>query len=131
MDFEALDRKLPFDPPSTVDQGLLDCFDYEYPGKDITVVTVTDEFTSVCPYSGLPDFGTLTVEYVPNSRVIELRSLKYYLLAYRNVGIFYEHLANRILSDLVAACSPKSMTVTAAMRPRGGLATTVTARYPH
>jgi 7-cyano-7-deazaguanine reductase len=130
MTFEAKDRSLPFDSPDVVDPATLETFDYEYPGSDIAIVTATEEFTSVCPYSGLPDFGALRVEYTPDRKIIELRSMKYYLLAYRNVGIFYEHLANKLLDDFVAACAPKRMTVVLEATPRGGLRTTVTARYP-
>ena len=90
----------------------------------------TEEFTSVCPFSGLPDFATFRLEYVPDKKAIELRSLKYYPLAYRNVGIYYEHLVNKLLDDLAGACSPKRMTVTLECTPRGGIRTTVSAQYP-
>ena len=83
----------------------------------------------MCPWTGLPDFGTLTVKYEPDSACIELKSLKYYLLSYRGVGIVQEHAAHRILDDLVAACQPVRMTVTLDYRVRGGLHTTVTVRY--
>jgi len=128
--FEPLDKSLPFDGPEKIDASVLETFDYEYAGREIEVNISTDEFTSVCPFSGLPDFGRLTIVYVPDKKCIELRSLKYYLLAYRNVGIFYEHLVNRVLDDLVAACKPKRMTVTADFTPRGGIRTSVTAQYP-
>jgi len=128
--FEPLDKKLPYDGPEKIDPTVLETFDYEYAGKDIEVNVSTDEFTSVCPYSGLPDFGRLTIVYVPDRTCIELRSLKYYLLTYRTMGIFYEHLVNRILDDLVAACEPKRMTVTGDFNPRGGIRTRVSAQYP-
>jgi 7-cyano-7-deazaguanine reductase len=131
MDFKPLDKSLPFESPDTIDADVLDTFDYEYPGNDISVVTETEEFTSVCPYSGLPDFGIVRLEYVPDAKIIELRSLKYYLLSYRNVGIFYEHLANKMLEDLVACCAPKSMTLSLEASPRGGLRSTVIATYPN
>ncbi|MBM3333424.1 NADPH-dependent 7-cyano-7-deazaguanine reductase QueF [Candidatus Sumerlaeota bacterium] len=127
--FEPLDKKLPFDGTERIDATALETFDYEYAGKDIEVDVSTDEFTSVCPYSGLPDFARLTIVYVPDRKCIELRSLKYYLLTYRTVGIFYEHLVNRILDDLVVACSPKRMTVTGDFNPRGGIRTRATAQY--
>jgi len=128
--FEPLDKSMPFDGPEKIDAKALETFDYQCAGKDIEVDISTDEFTSVCPYSGLPDFGRLTVVYVPDKTCIELRSFKYYLLSYRNVGIFYEHLVNRVLDDLVAACRPKRMTVTGEFAPRGGIRTRVTAQFP-
>ena len=109
--------------------GLLETFDYEYPGKDTVVTIDTDEFTSVCPWSGLPDFANIIVEYIPGKKIIELRSFKYYLYTYRNVGIFQEHLTQRILEDLVKCCSPKRMTVTTDYNIRGGIHTTCEASY--
>jgi len=93
------------------------------------ITTTTDEFTSVCPFSGLPDFAVVSISYVPNKHCLELRSLKYYLLSYRDVGIWYEHLVNRMLEDLVRACRPRRMEVEIACNPRGGLSSTVTANY--
>lgn len=87
------------------------------------------EFTSVCPKTGLPDFGTIVVEYVPDQHCLELKSFKLYTLAYRNLGIFYENAVNRILRDIVKACDPLEVTVTGIFRPRGGLESTVTASY--
>jgi 7-cyano-7-deazaguanine reductase len=127
--FQALDRRLEFQGIEAIDAAALEAFEYAYPGRDIEIATATDEFTSVCPFSGLPDFGRLTISYVPDRRCIELRSLKYYLISYRNVGIFYEHLANRMLEDLVRACQPKRMTVVCEMTIRGGLHTTIRAEY--
>lgn len=131
--FKALDRTVPFDGPETVDTGVLECFDYEYAdsliGQSAEIVTTTDEFTSVCPFSGLPDFARITIIYTPYRSCIELRSLKYYLMSYRNVGIWYEHLVNRMLGDLVNASKPRKMKVIIACNPRGGLASTVTAEY--
>ena len=128
--FNAKDRRFACDPPEKIKRDLLEVFDYQYPGKEISVVTTTEEFTSVCPSSGLPDFGKVTLEYVPAEKVIELRSLKYYLLQYRNVGIYYEHLVNKLLDDFATACSPKTMTVTIDFTTRGGLRTSVKARFP-
>ena len=88
------------------------------------------EFTSVCPRTGLPDFGHLTVCYLPNKLCVELKSFKYYILGYRNLGIFYENAANRILKDLVKACQPKWMMVRGEFNVRGGMKTTVEAKYP-
>lgn len=131
--FTAEDKVLPFKGPEAIDAGCLECFDYAYHGTPhgdaMEIVTTTDEFTSVCPFSGLPDFAEVTIAYVPGEKCLELRSLKYYLLSYRDVGIWYEHLVNRMLEDLVAACAPRSMRITIACNPRGGLASTVTARY--
>ncbi len=131
--FAAQDKTLPFDGPEAIDTSCLACFDYEYAdtphGRDMEIVTETEEFTSVCPFSGLPDFARIIISYVPDRHCLELRALKYYLLSYRNVGIWYEHLVNRMLEDLVAACRPRRMTVEIECMPRGGLASTVTARY--
>jgi 7-cyano-7-deazaguanine reductase len=131
--FQALDRTLPFKGPEAIDAGVLECFEYEYAdspvGGHIEIVTTTEEFTSVCPFSGLPDFARVTIAYTPARHCIELRSLKYYLLSYRDVGIWYEHLANRMLGDLVNACKPRRMKVVIACNPRGGLSSTVTAEY--
>ncbi len=131
--FQALDRVLPFSGPDAIDTACLECFPYEYAGTPhgnaMEIVTVTDEFTSVCPFSGLPDFARVTIRYVPRDRCLELRSLKYYLMSYRNVGIWYEHLVNRMLEDLVLACRPRRMAIEIACRPRGGLESTVTSHY--
>jgi len=105
---------------------LLETFPYEYAGRDAVVEISTDEFTCVCPFSGLPDFGTLTVRYVPRASCLELKSLKYYLTSFRSVGIYQEHAANRILDDLVARCDPKWMELSLDYRLRGGIHTVVT-----
>ncbi len=131
--FKALDKTLPFKGPEAVDAACLECFAYEYQGtphgQDMEIVTSTEEFTSVCPFSGLPDFARVTIRYVPDALCLELRSLKYYLLSYRDVGIWYEHLVNRMLEDLALACRPRRMTVEIRCNPRGGLESTVTASY--
>lgn len=127
---EALDKKLPFDGYEKIAPQELEVFPYEYSGKRAEVVIETDEFTAVCPFSGLPDFGTLRVRYVPDKVCIELRSLKYYLLSYRNVGIYQEHAAQRILADLVACSAPVEMTVELEYKVRGGIRTVVTVGYP-
>ena len=110
-----------------IDPSCLLAFDYDYPDSGAEVVIDTDEFTAVCPWTNLPDFGTLTISYVPRRLCIELKSLKYYLLSYTGVGIVQEHAANRILNDLYALCSPGSMTITLDYKVRGGLHTSVTA----
>jgi len=116
--------------PSTVRADVLETFPYEYAGSPAIVDIETDEFTAVCPWSGLPDFGRLVVRYLPKERVLELRSLKYYLLSYRSVGIFQEHAANRILDDLVRACAPGWMELELDYRIRGGIHTVVRTRWP-
>ncbi len=126
---EAEDKILPFDGYKKIDGKQLDTFPYEFPGQRIELLIETDEFTSVCPFSGLPDFGTVRVVYIPNETCIELRSFKYYLLSYRNVGIYYEHAINYILKDLVKCCDPIEMTVELEYTPRGGMRTIATAKY--
>lgn len=116
--------------PATVRADVLETFPYEYAGSPAVVEIDTDEFTAVCPWSGLPDFGRLVVRYLPTARVLELRSLKYYLLSYRSVGIFQEHAANRILQDLVHACQPAWMELELDYRIRGGIHTVVRTRWP-
>jgi 7-cyano-7-deazaguanine reductase len=108
---------------------ILETFDNQYPQRDYTIEIVCPEFTSVCPKTGQPDFGTLTFIYTPAEKCVELKSLKLYLQAYRNEGIFYEHVTNRILDDLVAVLHPRRMKLIAAFTPRGGITTTVTAEF--
>lgn len=127
--YEELDRRFEARPESAVDASCLLAFDYDYRGSAAEVVIDTEEFTAVCPWTGLPDFGRLTISYVPDAQCIELKSLKYYLLSYMGVGIVHEHAANRILDDLVAACRPARMTVDLDYNVRGGLHARVTARY--
>ena len=127
--YEALNDKSVAESEERIDPSCLLCFDYEYSGQDAEVAVDTDEFTAVCPWTGLPDSGTLKVSYVPDRLCIELKSFKYYLLSYRNVGIVQEHAANRILNDLADAVKPLKMTVTLDYRVRGGLHTVVTAHY--
>ncbi|MBT3231424.1 MAG: NADPH-dependent 7-cyano-7-deazaguanine reductase QueF [Calditrichaeota bacterium] len=129
MDIQPQGKTLPFDGYDAIDTGILDIFPYEYSGREIELEIGTEEFTSVCPFSGLPDFGMIAIYYVPDKDCIELRSLKYYLLSYRNVGIFYEHLVPRILEDLVKVCKPISMTVEAEFTERGGLKSRATATW--
>ena len=116
--------------PETVRADVLETFLYEYAGTPATVEISTEEFTAVCPWSGLPDFGTLTIRYVPGDQVLELRSFKLYLLSYRSVGIYQEHAASRILEDLVRACTPKWMELELDYRIRGGIHTVVRTRWP-
>jgi len=108
---------------------ILETISYEYIGKDIEVTIPTTEFTSVCPWSGLPDFADIKITYIPCEELIEMKSLKYYLTSYRNVGIYQEHATNRILEDLVRVCKPKKMKVEAIWNERGGLGTVVIAEF--
>lgn len=107
----------------------VELFDNPYPGRDYLITIRCPEFTSLCPKTGQPDFGTITVEYHPDKSCIELKSLKFYLQKYRNEGIFYEELTNRILDDLARACRPRWMKVTARFSARGGITTEVACEY--
>ncbi len=100
----------------------------QYRGYEITITI--PEYTSICPRTHLPDFGTITIHYLPDKKCVELKSLKYYILAYRNLGIFYENAVNRILDDVARACRPKWAVVRGEFTTRGGMHTTVEARYP-
>ena len=108
-------------------RNVLETFPNPNPQRDYTIEIVCPEFTSVCPKSGQPDFGTLTITYIPDAKCVELRSLKFYLQKFRNQGVFYETVTNRILDDLSAVLRPRQMTLTAAFTLRGGITTTVTA----
>jgi 7-cyano-7-deazaguanine reductase len=107
----------------------LEVFKNPNPGRNYVISISIPEFTAVCPKTGLPDFGTITIDYVADDLCIELKALKYYFLGYRNVGIFYEAVVNKILDDLVAACEPRFMEVTGEFTARGGISSTVTATY--
>jgi 7-cyano-7-deazaguanine reductase len=107
----------------------IETFPNPRPERDYTIEIRCPEFTSMCPKTGLPDFGEIRITYVPDRSCIELKALKFYLLDYRNQGIFYEAATNRILDDLVGACAPRRMTVTGAFTARGGITTTVVADY--
>ena len=126
---EAEGRRFPFEGEEAITPDVLETFPYEYPSREAVVEVSTDEWSCVCPYSGLPDFGTLTVRYVPSEECIELKSLKYYLTSFRNVGIYQEHAANRVLEDLVACCAPVWMEVVLDYRLRGGIHTVVTVSH--
>ena len=116
--------------PDMIQSDLIDPIDYQYKGKrDIDIVICQPEFTSVCPMTGLPDFGSIIITYTPDEKIVELKSLKFYLLQYRNVGIFYEHVTNRILDDLAQRLRPKKMEVTGEFTARGGISTRVSAVY--
>ncbi len=107
-------------------RDLLETFPNQFPDRDYVIEIVCPEFTSVCPKTGQPDFGALTITYTPEERCLELKSLKLYLQQFRNEGIFYENVTNQILDDLVAVLSPRKLTLQAAFTPRGGISTTVT-----
>ena len=128
--YERLDRRIPFKSEEAIDSGCLLAFDYQYRQQPSQVAIDTDEFTALCPWTGLPDFGTLNIAYIPDTACVELKSLKYYLLSFRDVGIVQEHAVNRILNDLVALVKPRSMTVSLNYRTRGGIHTAVSVGYP-
>jgi 7-cyano-7-deazaguanine reductase len=107
----------------------LEAFANKYPDRDYEIEIRCPEFTSVCPKTGQPDFGTIVVTYTPDANCVELKSLKLYLQRFRNEGIFYEHLTNRILDDLVAVLSPRKMTVRAEFSPRGGITSRIVATF--
>ena len=106
----------------------IECFENQFRNYEITLSI--PEYTSICPRSGLPDFGTLTIRYIPNKWCVELKSLKMYILAYRNLGIFYENAVNRILKDFVQASKPARAVVTGEFNVRGGMKSTIEASYP-
>ena len=121
-------RTIPFTGPEAVDVSVLETFEYSGPEQEI--VTETREFSPVCPYSGLPDFATLHITYVPSDRCLELKSLKYYITSYRNVGIFQEHATAKIAEDLFRVLQPIRLTVVTMYNTRGGLDTTCAVTLP-
>lgn len=132
MDLSGMQKTLvkKIQGPDAIEPDVIQVLDYGYRLKrDIEIKIDQPEFTSLCPISGLPDLGCLTIRYTPDDKIVELKSLKYYLLQYRNVGIFYEHVVNRILEDLVSRTRPKAMEVTGSFTPRGGITTTVRVEY--
>ena len=108
---------------------ILECFDNPYPGRDYLITHVCPEFTSLCPKTGQPDYGTITFEYIADKLCVELKSLKFYLQAYRNEGVFYERLTNQILDDLTGVLKPRFMRVTADFTPCGGLHSKIVVEY--
>jgi 7-cyano-7-deazaguanine reductase len=121
-------RTLPFTGPEAIDVSVLETF--AYAGPEQQILTETDEFSAVCPYSGLPDYAKLTIRYVPGNRCIELKSLKYYIISYRSVGIFQEHATARIAEDLFRVLEPASLTVSTVYNVRGGFLTTCSVSLP-
>jgi 7-cyano-7-deazaguanine reductase len=116
-------------PRAEMDLHSLDTFPYEFPGKEIKINFEIPEFTCVCPFSDFPDFATITLEYVPNERCIELKSLKLYINSFRNVKVFHEHVINMIMEDFVNACDPLSVELEGDFNVRGNIKTTVHASY--
>ena len=112
-----------------IEKPKLELFDNPRPQRDYTITIRCPEFMSVCPKTGQPDFGEITIEYCPSKSCIELKSLKYYMQSYRNKGIFYEAVTNKILDDLSNCCKPRWMKVTSRFTPRGGITTEVAAEY--
>jgi 7-cyano-7-deazaguanine reductase len=108
---------------------IIEVFENAYPDRDYTVMHEAPEFTSLCPKTGQPDFATITVEYIPDKLCIELKSLKLYFNSFRNDGIYFESVTNRILDDLVAACQPRFMHITAEFNVRGGISSVVDVEY--
>jgi 7-cyano-7-deazaguanine reductase len=125
----ARSRRRPQQPISSAQGQAIETFPNPRPGRDYEIAIRCPEFTSVCPKTGLPDFGEIRITYVPDDLCIELKALKYYMLDFRNRGIFYEAVTNQILDDLVAVCAPRRMTVIGDFSARGGITTTVTASY--
>ncbi len=109
--------------------GTIDSFENQFSGRDYEIEFIAPEFTSVCPMTGQPDFGTIIVTYTPAERCIELRSFKFYLQTFRNRGIFYENVVNTILDDIVAAIAPRFAAVTGDFNTRGGVSARITATY--
>ncbi len=122
-------RRFDTQTEEAIDFAVLEATPFDYPGSATEVIYETDEFTFVCPWTGLPDFARLVIRYAPDHSLVELKSLKYYLTSYRNVGILQEHAVNRILRDLVQLLEPVSMVVEADYRERGGLKTKAAAKY--
>jgi 7-cyano-7-deazaguanine reductase len=126
---DYLERRFIIQTEESIDPDILEIIPFKYAGSATEVCYETDEFTCVCPWTGLPDFGHLAIRYIPDQSLIELKSLKYYLLSYRNVGIIQEHAVNHVLQDLIQTVKPISMTVETEYRERGGIKSRVEARY--
>lgn len=127
--YRSLDSRIQMEQENVVDSECLLVFDYEYDGTAIEISIDTQEFTALCPWTGQPDFGTLSINYVPDQVCVELKSLKYYLMSYRNVSIVQEHAANKIMKDITKICLPKNMTINLDYQIRGGLHTSVKVNY--
>jgi 7-cyano-7-deazaguanine reductase len=114
---------------STDKRSLLETFENQFPQRDYVIDIICPEFTSVCPKTGQPDFGTITLQYTPEKTCVELKSLKMYLQSFRNDGIFYENVTNRIFDDLIAVLHPRRLKLIASFTPRGGISTNVTVTH--
>lgn len=124
-----ISKRFDIQKEDVIDSEVLEAIPFDYPESATEVTYETDEFTSVCPWTGLPDFAHLTIRYLPHRQLIELKSLKYYLTSFRNVGILQEHAVNRILQDLVRLAQPVYMVVEGSFKERGGISTKAVARY--
>lgn len=122
--------RLRIDGYDVIDAACLETFPFESPGSGLTVDITTDEFTALCPWSGLPDFGTVAIRYLPEAKILELKSFKLYLLSYRTVGIYQEHAVTRMLNDLVKVVDPQWMEIVLDYRVRGGIHTVCKVRWP-
>ncbi len=122
-------RRFDIQSEEAIDLAVLEAVPFDYSGSATEIVYETEEFTFVCPWTGLPDFARLVIRYVPQHSLVELKSLKYYLTSYRNVGILQEHAVNRVLQDLVQLLQPVSMVIEAEYKERGGLKTKAVATY--
>ncbi len=122
-------RRFDIQTEEAIDVDVLEAIPFDYPGSATEVLYEMEEFTCVCPWTGLPDFARLIIHYIPDHSLMELKSLKYYLTSYRNVGILQEHTVNRILQDLGELVKPVSMVVEAEYKERGGLKSKVVAKY--
>jgi 7-cyano-7-deazaguanine reductase len=116
-------------PPEQMNLFPLETFAYKYVGKETRISFTSSEFTAICPFSDFPDFATLKIEYVPNERCIELKSLKLYINSFRNVKIFHEHVVNKFLDDFVQACDPISVDIEGEFNVRGNIKTVIRASY--
>ena len=116
-------------PPEAMNLPALDTFEYKYQGSEINISFSCPEFTAICPFSDFPDFATIKIDYVPNERCVELKSLKLYINAFRSVKIFHEHVVNRILADFVSACDPQSVEIEGDFNIRGNIKTVIRAKY--
>jgi 7-cyano-7-deazaguanine reductase len=115
--------------PEAMNLPALDAFEYKYQGKEINISFTCPEFTAICPFSDFPDFATIKIDYVPNERCVELKSLKLYINAFRSVKIFHEHVVNRILEDFVRACDPQAVDIEGDFNIRGNIKTVIRASY--
>lgn len=122
--YEGLQKKI-----RQLKTPVIEVWENQYADREYVIDLEIPEFTCICPKTGLPDFATIKISYSPRRYCLELKSLKYYMIFYRDIGIFHEHLVNKILDDVVRACQPRWMKIEVVMNPRGGIVTTVTAEY--